>query len=762
MSRRPLFLVALPLFLACRAPEPVRRADGPELPGLLERLDQIFGRKELQPRAFGPVRWIESGAAYTTVEESATRAGGWDIVRHEAASGATSVLVPSEHLPRGEGGARPQADPLEIADHSWSVDGARLLFFTNTRRVWRQETRGDYWVLERASGKLTRLGQAFPEASLMFAKFSPQGTRVAYVQENDLWVEDLESGALVRLTYDGSAAVVNGTADWVYEEELDVRDGFRWSPDGTRIAFWRFDTSGVGTMTLLDEIGGLYPVPTTFAYPKAGTTNPAVRIGVVPAAGGAALFLDFPGDPREHYLARLEWIPGAEELLVQRLNRLQNELVVWIGSAVTGEVRELLRESCSTWLDVVDDWRWLPGERELLWSSERSGWRALWAVPRDGSAWRPLTPGGFDVTGVAGIDGGRGLVYFLAARERVTERALWCVPLAGGEPERVTPADQPGNHAYELAPTGELALHTHSRVDRPARSELVRLPGHEPVRVLESNDELARTLAPLLAAPTEFLELELEPGVELDAWLVRPRGFDPSLRYPLVLYVYGEPSSSQMIDGWKGPRQIFHRALAEAGYAVACIDPRGTPAPRGRAARKEGIYRHMGARAAGDIAAGLSALLRGNRWIDPGRVASWGWSGGGTMTLHLLFRYPELFAAGLSVAPVPDARLYDSIYQERFLGLPEENPAGYDGASPIRYAEGLEDPLLLVHGSGDDNVHFQGTQRLMNRLIELGKPFEFMLYPNRTHAIAEGPGTSLHVHATLARFLLEHVPPGPR
>ncbi len=723
-------------------------------PGLASRLEQIFGKKEFQSAGFGPVRWIEGGRAYTTLEDSSAVPEAKDIVRYEAVTGARSVLVPAASLVPAPGDK-----PLEIEDYSWTADESRALLYTNTRKVWRQNTRGDYWVLERADGRLRRLGGDFPASTLMFAKLSPDGTRAAYVQAGDLWLEELEGGQVLRLTSDGSTAIVNGTSDWVYEEEFDLRDGWRWSPDGKRIAFWHFDSSGVELFPLVNDTDTLYPTVRWIPYPKAGTQNSAVKIGVIEAAGGEPRWIELPGDARESYLPRMEWVPATGELLLQQMNRDQNQNTVWLADPGTGQAREFFRDQDATWLDVVDDWQWLPSGEELLWVSERDGWRHLWAVSRADGRWRCLTPGEFDALGVVGVDEARGLLYFQTATDDVTQRRLQRVALSGGVPQPVTPAGERGNHAYELGPSGELALHTSSRVDRPPRVELVRLPSHESVRVLESNQALVAKLAPLLASPTEFFQVEIGPGARLDGWLIRPPLFDPAGCYPLLLYVYGEPSSSQMVDGWKGARQLFHRALAEAGYVVACIDPRGTPAPRGRAARKEGIYRHMGARGAADIAAGLRALLSARPWLDPERVAVWGWSGGGTMTLHLLFRHPELFAAGLAVAPVPDARLYDSIYQERFLGLPGDNPVGYDEASPIQSAQGLEDPLLLVHGSGDDNVHFQGSERLIDRLVALGKPFDLMVYPNRTHAIAEGEGTSLHVHSLLARYLTEHLRP---
>ena len=717
---------------------------------VLERwIERIFGAQEFKPKSFGPARWVDGGRAYTTVEPSP--GGGDDLVRYDVESGARSVLVPAEKL-RPSAGAK----PLAIEDYAWARDGRRLLVYTNSVKVWRQNTRGDYWVLDLGNGALRQLGGGAPESSLMFAKFDPAGTRVAYVRANDLWVEELGTGTITRLTSDGSDTIVNGTSDWVYEEELDVRDGFRWSPDGRSIAFWRFDSSALGIYPLVNDTDTLYPVVTPIPYPKAGTTNSAVRAGIVPVEGGEPRWVALPGDPRENYLARMEWVEKTGELLIQQLERRQRKNDVWLVDPATGTPRPLLTDRDEAWLDVVDDWRWLPGGEELLWVSDRDGWRHLWAVAREDGAWRLLTSGDFDVLGVAGIDEAGGELYFSASPADPARRYLYRVSLDGGAPRRVTP-EEVGTHSYDIGPGGGCAFHTVSGIDRPPSVELVRLPGHEIVRPLETNAALAAALAELGPAPAEFFQLEIEPGVALDGWMVRPPDFDPARRYPLVLYVYGEPSAVQANDAWKGNRMLFHRALTHAGYVVACIDSRGSPAPRGRAWRKFSVGQ-PGILGAADQAAATRALLASRPYLDPERVASWGWSGGGTMTLNLLFRYPEMYRVGLAVAPVPDLALYDSIYQERYMGLPQENAESYRANSPITFAENLRGELLLVHGTGDDNVHFQGTERLINRLVELGKPFELMVYPNRSHAVSEGRGTQRHVFSLLGRYLLERLP----
>ncbi len=730
-------------------------AVGLDRAGLDAELGRIFQAGLYDPPSFGPARWLPDGSAYSTVEP-APAGGASDIVRYDAATGERRVLVPGTRLlPPGRDTA------LAISDYAWSADGARLLVFTNTTKVWRQHTRGDYWVLDLSSGRLRQLGAAAPASSLMFAKFSPDATRVAYVRANNLYVERLADGRVTQLTATGSDTVVNGTSDWVYEEELDVRDGFRWSPDGTRLAYWQFDTAGVGLFTLLNNTDSLYPVATRIPYPKPGTPNSAARIGVVSAAGGATTWMQTPGDARDSYLARLEW-RDADTLAVQQLNRLQNQQDLLSANATSGRVTRTFRDRSETWLDVVDEVRWVDHGRSFLWISERDGWRHIYRAAADGSATTLVTPFAGDILQLSGTDAAGEWVYFIASPDQPTTRYLYRSRLDGrGAPERLTPASQPGTHSYRLAPGGRLAFHTYSRFDVPPVTDVVELPGHTVLRTLTDTAPLRQALAPVLTRPVEFFTVDIGGGVTLDGWMLKPSHFDPARTYPLLTFVYGEPASVTVTDAWPGRQGLFHRALAEAGYVVVSVDNRGTPAPKGAPWRKA-VYGAVGDLSSKDQAAAVRALLARHPFLDATRVGVWGWSGGGSNTLNCLFRFPEVYQVGVAVAPVPDQALYDTIYQERYMGLPTSNAAGYALGSPIHFAAGLQGDLLLIHGSGDDNVHVQGTERLVNRLIELGKPFDVMIYPNRSHAIAEGAGTTVHVYRKIARYFLDHLPAGAR
>ncbi len=733
-------------------------------------VSEIMTGAEFRVRVPGDLRWLGTPgpAAYYSAVEPSSDSSGSDIVRYDAATGARSVLVTAHQLtpPGGTKG-------LAIADYAWSPDSKRLLIFTNTARVWRDNTRGDYWVFDRTSGALTKLGgpDAAP-STLMFAKFSPDGGRIAYVRDNDLYVED--AGALasghpappVRLTTDGSRTTINGTSDWVYEEELHIRDCFRWSPDGKRIAYWQFDVSGVRDFDLIDDTDSLYSFVVPVQYPKAGTTNSAVRGGIVASTGGPTTWIQLAGDPRNNYLARLDWANNSSELVLQRLNRLQDTDAVMIADAQTGAAHTVLTEHDSAWVDVVNDLTWLHGGTEFLWVSERDGWRHVYRVSRDGSHVTLITPGAFDVLNIQRIvespaNSGNGWVYYMASPDNATRRALYRMRLDGkGAAERVTPASEPGTHTYTISNDGLWAQHGYSAIDKPWSYDIVKLPSHTVVRTTEANTALQTAVAPLVSGrTTEFFKADIGNGVTLDGYMIKPRDFDATKRYPMLVFVYGEVAAQTVVDRWGDRQQLWFRWLADHGYVVVSMDNRGTPAPKGRAWRKI-VYGTVGEMSSADQAAAVRNLTRTRSYLDSARVGIWGWSGGGSNTLNCMFRYPDVFSVGMAVAPVPDERLYDSIYEERYMGLPQDNVDGYRRGSPINFAEGLRGHLLIVHGSGDDNVHYQGTERLVNKLVALDKPFDLMVYPNRTHAIREGPGTTVHLYSLLTRYLTDHLPAG--
>lgn len=722
--------------------------------GLDSMLHRLYASREFSGQRFGPARWIERGAAYTTVEPSKDVPDAFDIVRYATASGARSVLISAKDLvPAGASAA------LEFDDYIWSADGTKLLLFTNTQKVWRANTRGDYWVLDTRAHTLKKLGgpDAAP-STLMYAKFSPQGDRVAYVRRGDIYVERLADGAVTRLTTGADSLHVSGMTDWVYEEEFGLRDGFRWSPDGAKIAFWHFDMTGVRTFYLINDTDSLYPTVTPIQYPKAGTTNSAVTAGIVSAAGGPVTWLQLPGDPREDYLPRMEWA-DANAVLLQRMNRAQDSNRVMLGDAASGAVTSVFVDADSAWVNADNDVTWVEGGQAFLWVSERDGWRHVFRVSRDGKSIKPVTVGAYDVTGVEAVDEPGGWLYFAASPDNATQRYLFRTRLDGsGKATRLSPATQAGSHGYDVSPDAHWAIHNFSNVATVPVTDLVELPSHRVVRVLAANAALAAAVRPY-NHPVEFVKVPLPDGAVLDGWIMKPAHFDSTKTYPVLMYVYGEPAGQTVVDRWTGAQGLWYGALADQGYVIASVDNRGTPAPKGRAWRKA-VFGHFGVRSSQDQADAVRVLTKAHPYLDPARVGIWGWSGGGSSTLNAMFRHPDVYALGMAVAPVADPSLYDTIYQERYLRTPQGHPEWYHDGTPINFAEGLRGHLLVMHGSGDDNVHYQGTERLLNRLIALDKPVDFMVYPNRTHCICEGRGTTLYVYTTLTRYLLRNLPAG--
>ncbi|TWU61893.1 Prolyl tripeptidyl peptidase precursor [Crateriforma conspicua] len=728
-------------------------------------VQRIYSGSDFKNKSFGPARWLSHGGGYTTLEESPDHKGRKDIVAYDPGGGDRSVLVSATDLI-----PKDQEKPLEIKNYAWSDDRTKLLIYTNSVKVWRQETRGDYWLFDIAAKRLRKLGGDADESRMMFAKFSPDGKRVGYVYRNNLYLQDLESMEISRLTDTGSESIINGTADWVYEEEFGVRDGWRFSPDGRFIAFWNFDTDGVKEFQLINYTKSRYPEITSYKYPKVGETNSACRIGVISVDGGETQWVKLPGDLRDNYVPRMDWIPGTNRIVLQRLNRLQNTNQLMVsdvtcdagGTVAVSPLKTILVENDDAWVDVHDDMKWIDDGERFTWTSQRDGWRHLYLVSADGKKMVLLTPGEFDVIRVVKIDDHDGWVYFIASPDNAGQRYLFRSSLDGtGEIQSLTPDDQRGTHSYQISDDARWAIHTFSSFDQPPVIDLVRLPGHQSVRVLEDNAELQAAFAEVDRGTTEFFQIEIGDGVTLDGWCLKPADFDPQQKYPLFIFVYGEPAGQTVLDRWNGKRNLWHRMIAEQGYVVVSVDNRGTPAPRGRAWRKS-VYRQIGILASSDQAAAVRAMTRQWSFIDTDRVGIWGWSGGGSMSLNAIFRYPDLYHTAMAIAFVSEQQNYDTLYQERFMGLPEDNPQGYKNGSPITFAQQLKGNLLLVYGTGDDNCHYQNCQMLINELVKHHKPFSMMAYPNRSHSISEGKGTTRHLFELLTRYLNQNLPPGPK
>lgn len=642
----------------------------------------------------------------------------------------------------------------------WSADRKKILIYTNSSRVWRGNTKGDYWYFDLSSGKGKQIGKELPSSSLMFAKFSPDNKNVAFVSKHNLYVEDLATGKITQLTKDGTDRIINGTFDWVYEEELSCRDGFRWSPDGKTIAYWRVDAKPTRNYLMLNNTDSLYPFVVPVEYPVAGEKPSYVKIGVINLATKKTSWLHIPGEPDNNYLARMEWAGNNKEIMVVQLNRKQNEASLYLCDAVSGKANKIYTDKDEAWVDVVKpfvwdgpSWTWVENGKSFLWNSEKDGWLHIYKVSRDGKNEQLLTKGNFDADFTA-YDATGGNIYFIASPYDATQKYLYRINLNNTDTVRVTPSIFEGTNYYRLSPDAKYATHINANITRNYNIRLVILPDHKKVYPAEEDN----FTSPDLGFKLEKFKIKTVDGVEMDGIMAKPNNFDPTKKYPVYFYVYGEPAATTADDLPNFDR--FISQLIPEGYIGITMDNRGTPAFKGREWRKC-IYKKIGVINSRDQAMAAKEILKWN-FIDTSRVAVHGWSGGGAMTLNLLFRYPEIYKTGIAISAVTDQHFYDNIYTERYMGLPQENEEDYKQSSPNTFAKNLRGNLLYIHGTGDDNVHYKNAEVLINELIKNGKLFQLMIYPNRTHGISEGAGTRQQLNATFIKFLREHCPPGAK
>jgi dipeptidyl-peptidase-4 len=705
----------------------------------------------------GEIKWSNDGNSYYRLEKN-------ELIKYTLPENKPVVIISKQQLtPKGS------ANPLQLSYYSFSADQQRVLLFTNTKRVWRLNTKGDYWMLDRTSGTLTQLGKTLPPSSLMFAKFSPDGKSIAYVSGNNIYVENITTSETKSLTTDGSVTLINGTFDWVYEEEFACRDGFRWSPDSKKIAFWQIDASSIRKYYLINNTDSIYSRIIPIEYPKVGENPSSCRIGVVNIEDSKIIWMRIPGDPSQNYIVRLEFIPGSDNLLTQQLNRKQNSSKLYISEAATGLSRLIQEETDKAWVDIyqpgnpysidfTNKFIWLADAKSILWDTEKDGWRHLYQVSLEGKPEKLVTNGKYDFTDLTYIDQKKGYVYFMASPDNATQDYLYRTRLDGrGAAELLSPVTQNGTHEYSFSPNGKYASHTFSNsYTRPAR-EYITVSNQKP---LNEKKSIAARLDSLRVKPfTEFFKIRTIDSVEMDGWMVKPKDFDPSKKYPVVFYVYTEPAEATVKDTYGAGRNYLYLGdMTKDGYIYITLDNRGTPAPKGAAWRKA-IYRKIGQINIHDQAMAAKEILKWD-FVDPERVAVWGWSGGGSATLNLMFQYPEIYKTGIAIAAVANELTYDNIYQERYMGLPQENKEDFIKGSPITYAKNLKGNLLYIHGTGDDNVHYQNAEMLLNELIKYNKQFQFMAYPNRTHGISEGAGTTLHLATLYTNYLRKNCPPG--
>ncbi|MEQ1554199.1 MAG: DPP IV N-terminal domain-containing protein [Ferruginibacter sp.] len=695
--------------------------------------------------------WTADGLGYYEFKDAG-------IVKIEPKSNEEIVVVKKENLiPQGSSAA------IKVQSFDYSNDKTKILLFANTAKVWRYKTKGDYWILNTTTNKLTQLGKNLPSQSLMFAKISPDSKYVAYVSDHNIFAEDIATGIVKKLTTDGTRKLINGTFDWVYEEEFNCRDGFRWSPDSKQIAFWKIDATKVRDYYMLNTTDSVYSKIIPVEYPKVGENPSPAYIHVVNITNGAIKKMNIDGDAQQHYITRMEW-SGNNEIILQQLDRKQQESKLIYCNVSDASSATFWAENDEAWVDLNTDkpvgWNWINQQKEFIWVSEKDGWRHIYKISKDGKTTTLLTKGNYDIGTIKAIDETNNYIYFTASPKNATQLYLYRTKINNGKdmPEIVSNENLIGTHEYDMPPNGKMANHSFSNYNTYPVSEWITLPDNKPFSPTKS---IGKILKKDEKKNIEYVKITTEDNVVLDAWINKPKNFDSTKKYPVVFYVYGEPAASTVNNEFGNHSNFLYMGdMASDGYIQVAVDNRGTPSLKGAKWRKD-IYRKIGTLNIRDMAMGAKKILE-NTYMDKSRVAVWGWSGGGSSTLNLMFNYPEIFQTGIAIAAVANQLNYDNIYQERYMGLPQENMDDFVKGSPINNVKGLQGKLLYIHGTGDDNVHYDNAEMLLNELIKYNKQFEFMAYPNRTHSISEGKGTGLHLATLYTNFLKKNCVPGAR
>lgn len=703
-----------------------------------ERLRAIYEEREFATKSFR-AEWHPDGSSYVLLE-TAPGSNTRVLISYDAASGKRTELITASQLVLPG-----TTEPLVIESYMFSSDGSRILLQASSQDDGNRNS--DYWMLEQKSGTLQKVMAGRNNI------ISPDGQRILFSDNGNLYVYDLQDDVRIQLTHDAvSGSVSNSRAIW--------------SPDGNRIAYVQSDASGVKFRSALVPGDPTYPEVRENRYARVGETITKLRIGVVDARGKESRWLSIPIPSEGYYLGQISWVGTSDKLLVEKMSRFRDKREFLIADVNNGEITSIYEESDPAWViasyNKNTGLEWIRDNSAFLVMSEKDGWRHAFVCSRDGDDQDLLTPGEFDIIERVMVDEAEGWFYYNASPHNGTQKYLYRVRLDGSsEPERITPMNLPGTHDYNFSPNAKWAFHTYSSSNTPPITELMQFPEHHVVRILEDNNELRKKMESLNLRPKEFLQLDIGNGVVMDAWMIKPQDFDPSRKYPVFVYVYGEPHTQTVRDAWGNASTDFHRVIADLGYLVVSIDNRGTPCPKGAAWRRV-ISGRLGPLSTEEQAAGLKELGRTRTYVDLSRVGIWGWSGGGSNTLNAMFRKPDVYHVGIAVAAKPQPHLYNARFQEIYMKTREVNPEGYRESAPINFAEGLRGDLLIIHGSGETNTHIQITEGLVDRLIELGKQFDYMVYPNRNHGIRKGQGTSLHLRMYMARYLLMHLPPGPR
>jgi len=697
-------------------------------------LEDIYKKGEFKQKSVHGLRSMDNGIHYTVLENNTA------IVRYAYETGkAVETLFDAgeyEDINRFEG-------------YEFSDKENKILIATRVNPIYRRSYTAEFYVYDRQDQTLEPLSTNGPQR---LATFSPRGNKVGFVRNNDLFIKDLEQGTEEQITHDGEYNhIINGTTDWVYEEEFALTQGFHWSPGGDKIAFYKFDESRVQVFHMTMYQDQLYPEDYAFKYPKAGEKNSIVKIFVHNLEEGTTKEMD-TGKETDQYIPRIKWTPDNNRLCMMRMNRLQNKIEIILANAGTGDSKVIYQESNPYYISQIgDDYpTFIKGGEQFIIYSEKKGYNHLYLYDLEGNLVHQITDGEWEVTNFIGYDDQQERVFYSSAEKSPLQRHVYSIAIDGSDKRRIT--RKGGWNRADFSNGYKYYINYHSTANNPQMVTLHNRSG-ELIRTLEDNRTLKQKMATYGFTDREFVKINTPSSeYDLNAYTIKPPDFDPDKEYPLFMYLYGGPGSQEVTDRWGG-RLAWFQMLAQRGYVIAVVDNRGTGA-RGQHFKKM-TYGQLGKYETIDQIE--AARYFGEKsYIDAGRTGIFGWSYGGYMSSNCLFQGNETFSMAIAVAPVTNWRYYDTIYTERFMGLPQDNPDGYDDNSPINHVEGLKGDYLLIHGTGDDNVHFQNSIELAEELVQANKQFEMQFYPDKNHGIYGG-NTTFHLYTRMTSFIEENL-----
>ena len=697
-------------------------------------LEDIWRDYKFSSQSIGGLRSMNDGVNYTTLEKTDD---GISLVKYSYIDeNKQTVLVDAKDL-------QYEGKQLRINDYSFSADESKLLIATEEQPIYRYSSKSQFFVYDLKTKSINKLTNGEKQ---MYATFSPSANQIAFVRENNMFYKDITTGTEVQITDDGKKnEIINGASDWVYEEELELVQAFEWSPDGKKIAFFRFDESKVNEW-LMKIYGTLYPEEERFKYPKTGEDNSKVEVFIYDVATRKTIKTIIPD--QYEYISRINWTNDSKNLALQTLNRHQNKLQIYLSDAETGESKSIYKEENEKYIEVPTT-EFLTTKDQFIITSEKSGFNHIYLYDIAGNLINQVTTGNWDVTDYYGVDEKKGLVYYQSAEVSPLQRHVYSIKLNGSSKKQLT--TRKGENNADFSSSFKYFINYNTDANTPHFITLNDYNGKQK-KVLLDNHELIKRMEGVNISKKEFLKINVN-GVELNAWMIKPKNFDVSKKYPLFMFVYGGPGSQTVEDNWGSYNYFWFQHLASLGYMVVSVDNRGTGA-RGEAFKKM-TYKQLGKYETEDqvAAAKYFATLP---YIDGSRIGIFGWSYGGYMSSLCITKGADVFKMAIAVAPVTNWRFYDNIYTERYMQTPQENPDGYDDNSPINHVEKLKGKYLLVHGMADDNVHYQNSVEMTTALVKANKQFTQFSYPNKNHGIYGG-NTRLHLYYLMTNFIKENL-----